>query len=794
MEPRRARRRRRLPGAASRALRRRRRAGRRARAAGRPAAGLRPRPLRGATRRSCSRTSRARSCDAYVDANARRCEPCCRPTSSSRTTCCSAEPSARRRGRAGSRSRRTAPSSSTRCAATPELAALGRGVARGRRRRLRRLGAHPRGARGRRRARRPRARGAARRRRRRVPARAAGPRRWPRCSTRRGVTAESGTATSASPTRATRERLDAFFAGETPTVLYFGKLLDNKGVHVLFEALREHRRARRGRRLRRLPAPARGARAARARSSPGRSSTAISCTCSRSSTSPSSPRSSPRRSAWSPPRPPPPACRRSSRATPASPRSPAGSRPSIPPQLAQLVAFPTGDVARPRSERLRELLALPAERAAPRSASRRARAVERAAGAGRASPSGCSRRFASRRSAYPSAWVTSRSSRSEELLASRARAVRGGARLHPRRRGGVRAPRPGRRSASSTASRSSRRRRGARELEPHLVGELIASEVEVRTGRCETFAEAAARHRRAPRPAARARRRRSASRSPRVGTHPVEPVAGPADHRHAALPPQRRAPPLRRLAQQHLRPPRPRRRSTAPTARSRVCNALRDYLPELLALSASSPFVEGVVHGPPLGAHADLHAHVPALRHPRRVRRLGRVRALRPLPLRDAARSPSTRSSGGACGRTSRSRRSRSASATRSPTSAEAQLARRALLRARRADRARARRGRAAPDLPHRLIEENLWRAIRYGLSGELIDLERRESVPARAAPRAAHRVGAAGRRGARRRARGSPCPRANAAERQIARHEEGATIEEIFAEQVGAHLRAAAG
>src|SRR5919201_2093039 len=30
-------------------------------------------------------------------------------------------------------------------------------------------------------------------------------------------------------------------------------------------------------------------------------------------------------------------------------------------------------------------------------------------------------------------------------------------------------------------------------LEDHLVGELIASEVEVRTGRCETFAEASAR-------------------------------------------------------------------------------------------------------------------------------------------------------------------------------------------------------------------------------------------------------------------------------------------------------------
>src|SRR5256884_6614690 len=29
------------------------------------------------------------------------------------------------------------------------------------------------------------------------------------------------------------------------------------------------------------------------------------------------------------------------------------------------------------------------------------------------------------------------------------------------------------------------------ELEPHLVGELIASEVEIRTGRCEAFADAA---------------------------------------------------------------------------------------------------------------------------------------------------------------------------------------------------------------------------------------------------------------------------------------------------------------
>ncbi len=34
-------------------------------------------------------------------------------------------------------------------------------------------------------------------------------------------------------------------------------------------------------------------------------------------------------------------------------------------------------------------------------------------------------------------------------------------------------------------------------------------------------------------------------------------------------------------------------------------------------------------------------------------------------------------------------------------------------------------------DPPHRLIEENLWRALRYGLDGELIDLARGETYPA---------------------------------------------------------------
>jgi carboxylate-amine ligase len=97
--------------------------------------------------------------------------------------------------------------------------------------------------------------------------------------------------------------------------------------------------------------------------------------------------------------------------------------------------------------------------------------------------------------------------------------------------------------------------------------------------------------------------------------------------------------------------------------------------------------------------------------------------------------------------------------------------------------------GEPLPDLPHRLLEENLWRAIRHGLSGELIDFDRGEPVPARARLEAlvewvapvADEIGAA------------PfldVPAANAAERQKARRQEGATFAQIYAEQVQAGER----
>jgi glutamate---cysteine ligase / carboxylate-amine ligase len=86
---------------------------------------------------------------------------------------------------------------------------------------------------------------------------------------------------------------------------------------------------------------------------------------------------------------------------------------------------------------------------------------------------------------------------------------------------------------------------------------------------------------------------------------------------------------------------------------------------------------------------------------------------------------------------------------------------------------------------PHRLLEENLWRAIRYGLSGELIDLGSGDVLPARARLERLFQWidPVAGELDVTRLLQ---VPAAGPAERQIARFEEGASLETIYAEQVG--------
>ncbi len=90
--------------------------------------------------------------------------------------------------------------------------------------------------------------------------------------------------------------------------------------------------------------------------------------------------------------------------------------------------------------------------------------------------------------------------------------------------------------------------------------------------------------------------------------------------------------------------------------------------------------------------------------------------------------------------------------------------------------------GRPAADLPHRLIEENMWRAIRSGLDGELLDAERAELYPAAAV-------------GERLLAWTEPVrselglepalPELNGAQRQRRMIEAGASMEEVFAASV---------
>jgi glutamate---cysteine ligase / carboxylate-amine ligase len=85
-------------------------------------------------------------------------------------------------------------------------------------------------------------------------------------------------------------------------------------------------------------------------------------------------------------------------------------------------------------------------------------------------------------------------------------------------------------------------------------------------------------------------------------------------------------------------------------------------------------------------------------------------------------------------------------------------------------------------DPPPRLIEENFWRAIRYGLDGKLIDLPRREEYPAAAATERllAWTAPARALLGIE-----PALPAENGAQRQRRALEQGASMQEVFAAEV---------
>jgi glutamate---cysteine ligase / carboxylate-amine ligase len=85
-------------------------------------------------------------------------------------------------------------------------------------------------------------------------------------------------------------------------------------------------------------------------------------------------------------------------------------------------------------------------------------------------------------------------------------------------------------------------------------------------------------------------------------------------------------------------------------------------------------------------------------------------------------------------------------------------------------------------DLEPRMIEENMWRAIRYGLDGRLIDLELGEEYPARAA---IERLGAWTAPMRAELGIDLAFPELNGAQRQRRMIESGATREEVYATSV---------
>jgi carboxylate-amine ligase len=319
-------------------------------------------------------------------------------------------------------------------------------------------------------------------------------------------------------------------------------------------------------------------------------------------------------------------------------------------------------------------------------------------------------------------------------------------------------------------------------LDEHLAGELIASEIEVKTGRCETFREASALLPRR-REDLRALAERAGVTLGATGTHPW---SSWRDQRIIDTPHYRRN-------DEHLRYVVWRNNSfglhvhvgiRGADRAVQVCDAMRAFLPELLALSASSPLVEGVVTGlhsarsqiftrmfPRCGIPDAFRTWDEFERFVRFLYDTGSIFehtqlwwSIRPhlafptVEVRIADAQPDVAESRGLS------------------ALAYALVAR----CARALDD-----GEPLPDYPARLLEENLWRAIRYGLSGELIDLERGVTIPARArleqlldwvAP-------VAGELGV---TEFLAIPAANAAERQIARAAEGWSLEHIYAEQVG--------
>jgi carboxylate-amine ligase len=316
-------------------------------------------------------------------------------------------------------------------------------------------------------------------------------------------------------------------------------------------------------------------------------------------------------------------------------------------------------------------------------------------------------------------------------------------------------------------------------LADSAVGELISSEIEIRSGRAETFAEAIERQ--------RDRRVRLFATAHELdiqlaatGTHPW---ASYLDQRIIDTPHYRRLrEELRWVAQRNSSWSMHVHMGVRGADRAvAVCDHLRGMLPELLAVSANSPFLDGRETGlhtvrteiftrvfPRCGIHepfGDWAAYADFIDLLVRTRSIVEATQLwwsvRP---HHAFGTVELR----ICDAQARGSESFALAGLIAACIAQSALD--------------YDDGRLPEPLRQREVEENLWRAIRHGMDGEMIDFTRREEVPTRVAvERLLEWTGPA------RRSLGIDVafPEANGAQRGYRALAAGASIEEIYRESV---------
>ena len=308
-------------------------------------------------------------------------------------------------------------------------------------------------------------------------------------------------------------------------------------------------------------------------------------------------------------------------------------------------------------------------------------------------------------------------------------------------------------------------------LSASLAGELIAAEIEIRSGRGEDFEDALARQDAARRSLFALARERDAKLGS-TGTHAF------SDYREQRI-----------IDTEHYRRRRDglqyvaRRNNccalhvhvgvNGPERAIRACDRLRVVLPTLLAISASSPFLDARDSGlhsartvsftktfPRCGIPDHFGSwdvwtdYIRTLRHTRSIVEYTQIWwSVRPhhsfgtVELRIA-----------------------DAQITRAESNGLARLMAGCI-------RAAAEEEGPVREVPHRLIEENLWRALRYGMDGELLDLES-SSVTEIGAREALDRLQEwAGV--------DAGLPELNGAQRQRRMIDQGATPQEVYAECV---------